>query len=235
MPRNDPTSRQPWRLIATALITSCAIHAALALSAPREILLPPQPALPAGDRPPVELLVSVRSGKDMDAEQGAAGSYRRYDDRGQDDAGHQVRVYRTPSRAETRQVRVLEGHTAYINHSESVPYPAAFGAAAPARGGYPYVALEYRDLQRGFAVRPRFDGDALLLDISARSDRWSEQAGGVIDSTAIETTIPVEIGQWTRLGGADAPREERPGTYGLPQSRIDEGEDEIWVMVERLD
>ena len=163
-----------------------------------EILLPPQPALPAGDRPPVELLVSVRSGKDMDAEQGAAGSTAATMTAGRTMPGTRFactapQPCRNPAGAGAR------GHTAYINHSESVP-TGRFRCRGARPGGYP-MSPSNTGTCSGVAVRPRFDGDALLLDISARSDRWSEQAGGVIDSTAIETTIPVEIGQWTRLGG----------------------------------
>lgn len=212
------------------LIVTWSINSLVALAAPQE------PLADTG-RSPVELLVSVRSGKDMAAERGAAvGSahYHRDESQEQENAPRQVRRYQTPSRATTRQVRVLEGHVAYIGHNESAPYPAAFSDDGPGRR-YPYYEIEYRDLQQGFAVRPHFSGDQLLLDISSRSDSWSTRGGSIMDSTVIQTTISAELGLWIRLGGVDKPLEKKPGTYSLPKSVTNEGKDEIWVRVERLD
>lgn len=224
MVKTSDTSLRIWPKLAGSLLLICSIICPpVALSAPQQVL-------PGSDNQTVEFLVSVRSGKDMAAEQGATNSFIQH----QDDASRQVRVYKTPSRAKTQQVRVLEGHSATISHNESTPYPATFSNDTSGRG-YPYLGLEYRDLEHGFTVRPYFNGDQLLLDIGARRDHWSDQDGSTIDSTVIETTIQAELGQWIRLGGEDEPREKTPGTYRSSYSTTNDEEAEIWVRVERLD
>ena len=226
MATTSATSPSLRYFIISYLIATTTISPLAALAAPRE-------PLHEQNSPAIELLVSVRSGKDMAADRGAAAGPV---DNPQGST-QPSRIYKTPSRAKTQQVRVLEGHDAYISHSESVPYPSVLSDNYPDRV-YPILALEYRELKRGFAVRPYFSGSQLLLDISASSDRWSQRGGSVIDGTVIKTTIRAEMGQWIRLGGTDETDKTdkgKPGIYQLHKSTKDNRENEIWVRVERID
>ena len=217
------TNPSLWYFIVSYLLAASAVSSLAALAAPQE-------AAHEQNSAAVELLVSVRSGKDMAAERGAAPGPV---DSPQSSA-RPTRTYKTPSKAKTRQVRVLEGHDAYISHSESVPYPAVFSDNYSDRV-HPVLALEYRELKRGFAVRPYFSDGQLFLDISASSDRWSKQGGSVIEATVIKTTIRTELGQWVRLGGFDETVKDKPGSYQLHKSTKNNNEDEIWVRVDRID
>ena len=58
--------------------------------------------------------------------------------------------------------------------------------------------VEYRDLQRGFMVTPRLNGDQVIMEISQQDERV---AGGGIQSQSLNTQVIGRLGTWMQLGG----------------------------------
>lgn len=189
------------------------------------------------DRAPANLMISVRTGTDMQREKaaiGVTGDIRLDDPQQSEIKGTASHRYQTRNRGNMQQLRVLEGRTAYIDYGQSVPYPTISAGVGP-YGHYQHYGMQYRDLHQGFVVRPRLSGEQVLLDINPRDDRLARQGAGMIDSSGLQTTISGQLGQWIRLGGTS---EQSAGhtrgilSTGKTQSDLDR---EIWVRVERLD
>jgi hypothetical protein len=189
------------------------------------------------DRRPANLMISVRTGTDMQREKqaiGISGDIRLDDPQQSEIRGTATSRYQTRDRGNLQQLRVLEGRTAYIDYGQSVPYPTISAGAGP-YGHYQHYGMQYRDLHRGFVVRPRLSGDQVFLDINPRDERLSQQGAGMIDSSGLQTTINGQLGQWIRLGGtSETMSENNSGILSTGRKRSDL-DNEIWVRVERLD
>ncbi len=171
---------------------------------------------------PDNLLVSVTFGKDLRAGRRALEPSR-------------SRLYQTRDRRDIQQLRVLEGHTAFISYSRSVPYPVIFAGDGIYGENRPY-GLEYKDLESGFTVSPRLDKGRLLLDISAQDERMSSRGGSIIEGSSLKTTVSGELGQWIQLSGQfEQVAEEGPGIVRSSGNAPRRDDNEIWVRVDRLD
>lgn len=125
-------------------------------------------------------------------------------------------------------VQVLEGRSAFIATGTSVPIVTA---AAIGGGRRPFVAgsIEHRNLQRGFMVTPRVNGEQVILDISQQDERIE---GGSIQSQSLNTQVTGRLGSWIQLGGLSesSSRTDRgllSRSYGTGDSAL-----AIWVKVE---
>jgi hypothetical protein len=172
-----------------------------------------------GELAPASLLVSVRYGGESTTAM----------------TGSKGRHYQTADRNPPRQLRMLEGHTAYLSYGEAIPYPTISVGPDVVLDDTRY-GIEYRELQSSFTVTPRLQGDQVLLEIEVANERRSRQDGGIIDNSALSTVVSGAIGEWIRLAGS-APQEPA-GASGkvistAPKAR--EAESEVWVRVERLD
>ncbi len=96
-------------------------------------------------------------------------------------------------------VTVLDGERAFIRVGQSVPYTEQW-----ALWSQHYLNIqqttEFRDITTGFAVRPRYLGDQLELEIAPRIAQLNNNAG-FIDFEELATTVRVTPGQWFDLGG----------------------------------
>jgi len=94
-------------------------------------------------------------------------------------------------------VQVLQGNSAFIATGTSVPVVTAFAVGG---GKRPFVAgaVEHRNLQRGFVVTPRLNGDQVILDISQQDERVG---GNGIHSQSLSTQVTGRLGSWIQLGG----------------------------------
>lgn len=95
-------------------------------------------------------------------------------------------------------VTVLDGERAFIRVGQSVPYTEQW-ALWSQRYLNTQQTTEFRDITTGFAVRPRYIGNQLELEIAPRIARLNNS--GFIDFEALATTVHVTPGQWFDLGG----------------------------------
>jgi type II secretory pathway component GspD/PulD (secretin) len=189
------------------------------------------------DVAPVNLVISVRRGAlggsselDLDV-QGRAGSVVIGD-------GSGTRVIRrqTADRDSSVQtLRVLEGQTALIRTGESVP-TAQPGLIVWPRGGVVTSGVEFRDVERGFLVRPRVGGDdRVRLEITQVHERASRAVGGQIDFQQVDTVLVGRFGEWIRIAGVGE-RRDASGQRILGASRAQREEQmDIHVRVDRAE
>ncbi|SEP58188.1 hypothetical protein SAMN05421693_101127 [Ectothiorhodospira magna] len=167
------------------------------------------------DTPPRNLYISVRRG-----------------DAGDEAAPIVRRTTSTHREVAHQALRVLEGHVAFIRSGESVPMGSA--RLVPVPGG---MALEptlaYRDLGRGFLVRPRLlSGDRVHLDIRAVYERESPAGGGRLDLQATESTLSGPLGEWIPLTQTGTSRREDAARVSGTQRRQDWQDMPLFVRVD---
>jgi type II secretory pathway component GspD/PulD (secretin) len=125
-------------------------------------------------------------------------------------------------------VQVLEGNAAFIATGTSVPIVTAFAVGG---GKRPFVAgaVENRNLQRGFMVTPRVNGDQVILEISQQDERVG---GNGIQSQSLNTQVIGRLGSWLQLGGVS--ESSSSSSSGLLSRSYSTGGNElsVWVKVD---
>jgi type II secretory pathway component GspD/PulD (secretin) len=192
------------------------------------------------DRQQRQLLVSVRrsTAQDIQREEASASGTLRTGDAGvsvneRPRSGSGVTVRAGERNLQTRDsslssVQVLEGSSAFIATGSTVPIVTAVAV----RGGRrPFVGgvVEHRNLQRGFMVTPRVNGDEVILEISQQDERAT---GGNIQSQSLNTQVIGRLGTWMQLGGVSESSSRTDS--GILSRRHSTGGNElsIWVKVE---
>lgn len=192
------------------------------------------------DRQQRQMLVSVRRSTAQDIQResaSASGTLRTGDgsvsvnERPRAGSGISVRAGQTNLQTQgssVSSVLVLEGNAAFISTGSSVPIVTA---AAVGGGRRPFVAgtIEQRNLQRGFMVTPRVNGEQVILDISQQDERV---AGGGIQSQSLNTQVMGRLGSWIQLGGVSE-SSSRTDSGILSRSQSTGGNElAVWVKVE---
>lgn len=175
------------------------------------------------DNAPRRLMISVKQNVDGNLSSSESGLSGRYGNdnvkiesadpgrggtiiQGQDSDGNVIRyrTLETRSRLEDKnvfRVQALEGNPAYISTGQSVPIP---NQTAYVTGGGVVVqdGVEYRDVDSGFYVLPRLQGDNVTLLIAPKLSRVSPNQAAIFDIQSVETTASGRLGEWIPLGGA---------------------------------
>ena len=130
--------------------------------------------------------------------------------------------------ARIASVQVLEGGSALIVTGSSVPIVTAV-AAGGGRRPWAVSSTSYRDLESGFVVTPRVNGDTVVLDIA------QENAGvnrGQIETQRLATQVSMPLGEWAQLGGVSENSSKH--RRGVLQRSYETRSDELslWVKVE---
>ncbi len=129
------------------------------------------------------------------------------------------------------QLRILEGNEGYIETGESFPYPSGCCWRSGHRGKGDY-GIEYKDINTGFYVLPRVQGEQVTLDISPYKESRSEERASDIETQSASTRITGRLGQWLPLGGVTEQTGRsgyRSGSYGSTQSR---GNASVWIRAD---
>lgn len=186
-------------------------------------------ALAEIDREPRQLTVSVRRATRQAIEHEAIGGTAVIGNQ-----GGRVTVHATDGSASGKDssintVLVMEGGSAFIATGQSVPFVTAVAAG----GRRPWIAASttYRDVNSGFLVTPRINGERVTLDISQQSQRLGANAS-TIETQNIETQVSGALGQWIALGGVSESAQTQGS--GIASQRYATTDDavEVWVRVE---
>lgn len=102
-------------------------------------------------------------------------------------------------------VTVMDGADAFIRVGQSVPYTQQW-AVFTRRYAHVGQTTEFRDITTGFAVRPRYIGDTVEVEIVPRIARLN--SSGFIDFEELATTVRLTPGEWFDLGGTMGSRDE---------------------------
>lgn len=93
---------------------------------------------------------------------------------------------------------VVDGERAFIRVGQSVPYTQQW-VYLTNRYINIQQTVEFQDITTGFAVRPRYIGEQVELEITPRIARLNQ--AGFIDFEELSTVITVKPGEWFDLGG----------------------------------
>lgn len=116
-----------------------------------------------------------------------------------------VRVYgntRDARETVSQRLRVIEGEWATISAGESVPLVNSTTTLSR-YGTSTQRTVQYRDVQSGFEVRPRVNGEHVTLEVRPFRARRAEGGGGLIEQQEIHTTVSGRVGEWLEIGGID--------------------------------
>ncbi len=100
----------------------------------------------------------------------------------------------------TQQLQVLEGNRALVRSGQSVPVPQRQVIQNP-WGTQVIDSTEYRDVNSGFYVLPRVNGDQVTLEISAQNDSLAPDQN--YPTTRIQqtsSTVSGRLGEWLLVG-----------------------------------
>jgi type II secretory pathway component GspD/PulD (secretin) len=197
-------------------------------------------ALAQLDKQQRQMLVSVRrsTAQEIEREQASAsGTWRTGDggvsvnERPRGQSGVTVRAGESTLRtqgASVSSVQVLEGNAAFIATGTSVPIVTAVAVGG---GRRPFVAgtVEHRNLQRGFMVTPRVNGEQVVLDISQQDERVER---GGIQTQSLNTQVAGRLGSWIQLGGISESSSSSNSGILSQQYRTAGNELSVWVKVD---
>ena len=99
-----------------------------------------------------------------------------------------------------QQLQVMEGHWATIRRGQSIPHVVRQHHRSPT-GTWVERHTEYRDVDSGFEVRPRINGQRVTLEV--RPFNATPTSGGRVEQEAIVTTVSGPVGEWITLGGVE--------------------------------
>jgi len=199
------------------------------------------------DRPPRRLVISV--GKQGDVSSSSSGYRASADIKAGDSRfsinspGHptdssraQVRIHDNTlqgARTTRHRVQALEGRPAYITSGTRIPLQTSeryYDRGVP----YQQRTTQLQDVNSGFYVVPRVNGDEVTLEIMQHDDRPGERRG-VINTQATGTVVRGRLGEWVELGGVDTSDSNRQGGLGQAVNSQASTVQGIQVKVECLD
>lgn len=184
------------------------------------------------DTAPANLLVTVRRTLDAQISQDLArGSARIGPDhaRGALHLQHQARTHQG---SDEQTLRVLEGKEAFIHAGESVPTRDR-SVLITGSGVAITHGTRYEEFGNGFYVRPRLNGEHVVLDIIPSSrERRGDGSAAVREAS---TSISGPLGRWMQISTVDEHGtrvDSASASSKITRTRRGDG---IYVKVQRLD
>lgn len=111
-----------------------------------------------------------------------------------------LRIHQTQQKnrdATEQSVSVLEGHAAFIQLGQSVPFIERIGSA----NNELQHTTSYKEINRGFAVTAQLQGDFVVLEITPHQNRLNRGTAGIIEQEQASTTVRGRLGEWIAIGG----------------------------------
>lgn len=203
--------------------------------------------LAAIDRPPKSLLVSIKrdslertAGRGADARLGvtrgeagvSAGGGPRATGGGavilDDSAGRRLegRVYGTDGHLEGRgvqSIRTIEGHDTFISAGVEIPVRGHHYGLSH-RGAITRGDTRYRNIARGFYVRPLIHGDRVRVEIRSVDARLAAAIDGMVHRHDADTVVSGKLGKWLVVGREDqeTTRSRKGFGYGAGARTLEE-------------
>lgn len=136
----------------------------------------------------------------------------------------------------TQQIQVLEGGQAMVNVGQSVSVPQTQIVQSPWHTQI-IESHQYRDVNSGFYVRPRLNGDRVTLEISTQNDAVEGNSYGGAPAVRVQkvmTTVSGRLGEWLVLGGTVQQDDENTTTIGLHTTTSRQEHRNVLLKVEEL-
>lgn len=217
--------------------------------------------LKALDEAPVRLLISVKRGKTLSAQQGSASIQGRSGNIAINDGGirvgtpaiarHKDNDYLSAQASSnnqnedmniTQQVQVLEGREAHIYTGEEIPVRNRGVVSGPG-GAYAYDGTEFYPAVTGFYAIPRINGDEVLLEINSVSrnrnnmrvnNRHPRQGRQNVAVSNVSTVVAGKLGEWIAIGVINQSGAARQSGIGSISTQQFESNSQIYVRVEKI-
>ncbi len=145
-----------------------------------------------------------------------------------------TRVYSTAQRGRqptAQQVQLLEGQWASISSGRAIPIADRQRNA----DGTVTETIRYRKLSYGFKVRAHVNGNKVYLTLRPKHEELSSQGGGNIRTQNIATSLTVNLGQWTEIGGIQQLQKKTTTGIYYRSQRKQAGEQRMFIKVELLE
>ncbi|NOZ37026.1 MAG: hypothetical protein GXP11_02960 [Gammaproteobacteria bacterium] len=145
-----------------------------------------------------------------------------------------TRVYSTAQRGRqptAQQVQLLEGQWASINSGRAIPIADRQRNA----DGTVTETIRYRKLSYGFKVRAHVNGNKVYLILRPKYEELGSQGGGNIRTQNIDTSLIVNLGQWTEIGGTQQLQKKSASGIYYRTQRKQAGEQRMFIKVELLE
>lgn len=154
-------------------------------------------------------------------------------------AAHEVEARVTSSDAQrferaAQSVTVLEGNAAFIAIGRSVPMTAQQVFVGP-DGALARQSTQYSDIDRGFYVTPRLNGDRVTLEISTTNDRAIDPSTGVSSIQQVQTVVSGRLGDWIELGATGEARSREDSVILGRTRNLNRDERRVLLQVEEVE
>ncbi len=127
---------------------------------------------------------------------------------------------------------VLDGQRAFVRVGKSVPYTqqwVSFSQRYPS--AYAVISTtQFREITTGFAVRPRYIGQQIEVEITPRIA--SLNANGYVDFEELSTVVRVKPGTWLDIGGVMQSKDEVSRAILSGNQTSDQLQNSVLIMVE---
>lgn len=138
----------------------------------------------------------------------------------------------------TQQVQVLEGNRALIRSGKTIPLPQRQIIYHP-WGGTVVDSVQTQEVNSGFYVLPRINGQRVTLEISTQNDNVVPSKGpsnpANISIQQSQSTVSGRLGEWLVVGGLDEASHTDGTTISTRSNAQGHEQRDILIKVDELD
>ena len=130
-------------------------------------------------------------------------------------------------------VNALEGNPAFINTGQLIPVRSQTTVAT---SGTTVVQenIEYHNINSGFYVTPKLQGDNVILTISPKFAELNKNEKNVIDVQNVSTTVHGRLGEWISIGGVNQSSNNSDKRNLINKEQYNSEKSNIFVKVEEI-
>lgn len=138
----------------------------------------------------------------------------------------------TSERRAQQSLQVLDGEKALIVVGREVPFTHDILAVA---GRHVAVQREvvYREATTGFVVRPRLQGEEVLVEVTPHMTLFSGDREDALDFHRLATTVRIPLGEWYNLAAHLESGDEVSRSILTLRAGGGETDRSLWIRVER--
>ncbi|MBI3221683.1 MAG: hypothetical protein HYZ46_01045, partial [Nitrosomonadales bacterium] len=98
-------------------------------------------------------------------------------------------------------------------------------------------SIQYQDVNSGFFVQPRLNGDIVTVEISAQNDSLAPNTGNTpsLRVQQTSTTVSGRLGEWMVVGGTARQGESNDGTLSTRSIGTANEERKVLIRVDEID
>lgn len=134
----------------------------------------------------------------------------------------------------TQQLQVIEGNRALVRTGQSMPVPQRQVIQHP-WGAQVIDSIEYREVERGFYVLPRVNGDRVIIEISAQNDAPVRGDPQAVSTQQASSTLSGRLGEWMELGGIGQRDTADDGTISSRNASRKHEQRSVLIRVEEVE